>query len=330
MGRARRRKAAKRDIKTILFECSKCAARKMKTPACQRAFSNLFACEMERATSTRSLGWGMLAVQAGKSWGIFMDTSWRTRLQSLRSLWSLPGIGLLLLALEILGYIHLASFAVEIGTSMMVWTQSHPLVVLIAGFVWLACVVLWPDMKARLPKLPLTLHQRVHALQQTNEECAHRIKAVENYAENMLSRLPKAMADSYSFSGLIREVNDAIETYWQINALYDFQTNVVWRTPFSGWRPTNQTFDSANDCIKDGEKWARSLEIHVRHTRELLESLQMSNHPMLSSPLLKAIGSWINVRNNDSGEDFIKLLSMHRGELEKLRKDHAERLTASK
>lgn len=103
------------------------------------------------------------------------------RLRSLLRIRSLPGWAAVALAWDVLGQLHLATFAIELLEHMNTWVHAHPSILLLAGFCWLGALVLWPSIKSRLPKFPRTLHERVEHLE------THRIPALvtvlEQYTE---------------------------------------------------------------------------------------------------------------------------------------------------
>jgi len=93
-----------------------------------------------------------------------MDKVSRVRIGSLFSFWSLPGAGLLFWACDILGYIHLGAFGIEVGGRVMEAAHAHPIWVIVAGFAAILISIFWPSIKPLLPKRSPTIHERVHKL----------------------------------------------------------------------------------------------------------------------------------------------------------------------
>lgn len=152
-----------------------------------------------------------------------MDT-WLLRLRSLVSFWALPGAGFLLWACEILGYIHLVSFAIELGCRVNDWAHLHPLLVMVLGFAWLGVLIFWPSIKPHLPELGKTVHERVHEihahiLPRIEQACAEtdaRLKVVEA-AERKHEAYHVGIEEKVTALEKMKEALDALETHLEMS-----------------------------------------------------------------------------------------------------------------
>lgn len=139
----------------------------------------------------------------------------------------LPGLrsfGWFMLGWTVLANASTGAFAFSVGGSLSHWLDRHAWVGFLIGFLSLALAVVWPDLKRKLHwiKLPPTLHERVHildervsglfGLQDKVNELTH--KAHTSYDEQ-LGRLAvdrtKAIEEHSNLSLRVRGVEDRID-----------------------------------------------------------------------------------------------------------------------
>ena len=194
-----------------------------------------------------------------------------SRFRGLLSRFSLPGW--VLLAWIVLGEVHVGTFAVELIRNVTEYLQHHLAVGLVVGFGWLMLAMLWPEWKSRLPpwvKLPMTLHEKVHALETNFKEAlslqgtfndglrtvhdnfSERIKTLErdrtgaigersglklrtSTLERILLELPTYLRFEMAVGDLKARVGQAIEDFLGVQSMYGQSQPVL--QPFSAWRP---------------------------------------------------------------------------------------------
>jgi hypothetical protein len=93
--------------------------------------------------------------------------------------WAIPIWAAFLWAWSVLAEVHLAAFVFDLGGDVNQFVHTHPGWVLSVSLLGLALLALWPEIKHLLPKLPRTIHERVHDLATDHEGLCARIKAVE-------------------------------------------------------------------------------------------------------------------------------------------------------
>jgi hypothetical protein len=94
------------------------------------------------------------------------------------------------------------------------------------------------------------------------------------------------------------------------------------------WRVLSYSPDAPpDDPVKDGEKWARSLELHILMAQGTRQSWYGE---YFSGDLFKYIANWKVDDNNLSVDALLKLLYEHRILLIKMRQDYAASFIAGK
>src|ERR1035437_5065942 len=155
-------------------------------------------------------------------------STWK-RIVSLFRPTALPGWVAIMWAWDVLGHVHLAQFVWELGIRMSEWTQAHPSILLVLGFVWLAAVVCWPDIRHCLPTLPPTIHERLAAIE------ADRISTLAKTAR-ILEALPVFSFVVGGLQSLSYEARQSVRMFDEIKDRYP--ASDVARMPFSSvWRP---------------------------------------------------------------------------------------------
>jgi hypothetical protein len=86
---------------------------------------------------------------------------------------------------------------------------------------------------------------------------------------NVALGLPVLLGYYSDLTGLMDSVSDSIGTLSRMKVMYGDLSPVV-RKPFSGWRlPSHSIEPPADDSIRDGERWARSLEDYVAYAQNI-------------------------------------------------------------
>jgi len=100
----------------------------------------------------------------------------------------------------------------------------------------------------------------------------------------------------------------------------------VVKEPFSDWRLPSRSLDSpTDDSIRDGEKWARSLEEYIERAQGFRQRWYGG---FFNGDLVHYIATWRTNLHHTSADDLIKLLINHREMLLKMRQDYASSFIA--
>lgn len=283
-----------------------------------------------------------------------MEKQSRLRPGKLFSWWAIPGFALVLLAIEILGLIHLLAFSVEIAKWARDLVAAHPIVMLIAGFLWLAVLICWPSIERMLPNLPKTTHEHIHEIRTESlpkinaaidsiekrlavEESAstkhegfnaaiqEQLNALGKKAGDVSSRLEKALellpayfSRQDDFTELKSLLGDIVIDYLFICTTY--ANSLPAARPFSSWRPALPT-STADPAIAAGERFAQRLENYV----EIAQSRALAwGRDVFSGDLFSLVPSW-RKRSDDrvSGQGLLAMLQHHRQELRSGESDYA-------
>ena len=123
----------------------------------------------------------------------------------------------------------------------------------------------------------------------------------------------------FEITHLIWAVEESITTFRRIIEMYGDLSPVVTK-PFSAWRLPARSLDPPlDDSIRDGERWARSLE-------EYIERAQGFRHgwygDFFNGDLVHYIALWRSKQRDTSADEFIKLLIDHREALLKMRQEY--------
>ncbi len=132
------------------------------------------------------------------------------------------------------------------------------------------------------------------------------------------SKVPQCIAFLSDFGDLLWEADKCIETYMDFRNAYHM--SVPAKEPFSKWRPVANA-DNITEDIREGEKWAVSLEHHIEHARAFFMSHDMAG--MDSEDLFKFVTNWRAQRHDYSGERLVKLMQDYRRNLGIAKKAYA-------
>jgi hypothetical protein len=147
------------------------------------------------------------------------------------------------------------------------------------------------------------------------EELTRRVRFIEN-----------ALKSSFTFcdyffeiTRLIWAVEEIMATFSRIIEMYGDLSPVVTK-PFSAWRlPVRSLDPPSDDSIRDGERWARSLE-------EYLERAQMFRQTRYGDyfhgDLVQFVATWRSYQHDASSNELLRLLMDHRKALLRMRGEY--------
>ena len=124
----------------------------------------------------------------------------------------------------------------------------------------------------------------------------------------------------FDINELLRQAEDNITTLRRMMDMYGDLSPVV-RQPFSAWRLPPHSLDPAeDDSIRDGERWARSLEEYVTRAQGFSQGWYGD---FFYGDLINYVTTWRTTNRDTTADDLLKILMDHRETLLKLRKDYA-------
>jgi hypothetical protein len=122
----------------------------------------------------------------------------------------------------------------------------------------------------------------------------------------------------FEINHLIWAVEESITTFRRIIEMYGDLSPVVTR-PFSAWRLPAPSLDPPLDeSIRDGERWARSLEEYL----ERAQGFRHSRYGDFFNGDFVHIATWRSNQNDTSADELMKLLIDHRKALLKMRQEY--------
>jgi len=220
------------------------------------------------------------------------------------------------------------------------WINLHPLVLLVAGFLWLGIAVFWPDIRRQLPSIPQTIHQQVRGAEARIKDQESRLASIESRLktgrvdklfDNMENRtcLIAGVLDSSAYISvvlgeltvLISEAHCAVLDFERIRELG--AGGVVSEHPISSWW---LNADRSDELIRSGLALKFLLKRHEGQCHRFSDSCKIN---LEESPSTERLFSWVRAwgtLTEVTGEQFWSTLWEHQKALEQRRSDQARKL----
>ena len=183
------------------------------------------------------------------------------------------------------------------------------------------------DFEKWMPEIDSKLGEnvaRLESLERNSRESLNRL----DHVYSALTELPTLQRYLFQLNCLVYDIERSVETFRTIRAMYGDLSPVVTK-PFSNWRlPSHSIALPADDSIRDGEKWARSLESYIERAQGFRNGWY--GDYFLDDGLFSLVAHWYTNYNETSADELEKIMLVHRQFLIDMRQDYASRFIGDK